>query len=102
MTAANCWQLIGAGDDPASLSPAGDSLPSAKYHGRLTDSHAVNKLVSKFVASKLPENHFHGAAWCTQHRTGSVCEEVSEKWGFLSPSFCLATQLEQGDFIDSL
>ena len=75
------------------------------YHARLTatDSHAVNKLVSKFVSSKkMPENHFHVAAYCTQHRTGTVCEEVSKRWGLLPPAFCLATQLEHGDFIDSL
>ena len=103
-TAANCWDLLGEKNDPASLCPEGDALPEAMYHARLTatDSHAVNKLVSKFAANKLPENHFHVAAYCTQHRTGSVCEEVSKRWGLLSPAFCLATQLEHGDFIDSL
>ena len=103
-TAANVWQLVGAADDPASLCPTGNALPDAKFHGRLTasDSHVVNKLVSKYAASILPENHFHAAAYCTQHRTGSVCEEVSKKWGLMSPSFCVATQMEHGDFIDSL
>ena len=53
-TAANCWDLLGEKNDPASLCPEGDALPEAMYHARLTatDSHAVNKLVSKFVASK--------------------------------------------------
>ena len=103
-TAANCWQLVGAPGDSASLSPEGGALPEAKYHGRLSasDSHSANVLVSKFVASRLPENHFHVAAYCTQHRAGSVCEEVSNKWGLMSPSFCVATQMEHGDFIDTL
>ena len=103
-TAANCWDLLGEKNDPASLCPEGDALPEAMYHARLTatDSHTVNKLVLKFAANELPENHFHVAAYCTQHRTGSVCEEVSKRWGLLSPAFCLATQLEHGDFIDSL
>jgi hypothetical protein len=103
-TAANCWDLLGEKNDSASLCPEGDALPEAMYHARLTatDSHTVNKLVSKFAANELPENHFHVAAYCTQHRTGSVCEEVSKRWGLLSPAFCLATQLEHGDFIDSL
>ena len=103
-TAANVWQLVGAADDPASLCLAGDALPAAKYHGRLTTSvsHAVNKLVSKYVASTLPENHFHAAAYCTQHHTGSVCEEVSKRWGLSSASFCIATHMGHGDFVDSL
>ena len=38
------------------------------------------------------------ASYCTQHRTGSTCEEVSKKWNMLPPSFCLAKQLGDAQF----
>ena len=103
-TAANVWAVVSRADDTASMFPRGDALPNTIFFASLTaaDSHAVNILTSKYLAAQLPRNHFHLASYCVQHRTGSTCEEITKKWNLLSPSFCLAVQLENGDFHDSL
>ena len=103
-TAAACWSLCGAPTDRAGLYPRGEAMPHAKHKGTLTsfDSHSVNLLLSKFLTATLPADHFHIASLCTQHRTGSVCEEVSNTWGLLPPCFCLAAQTRNGDFYNDL
>ena len=103
-TAANVWAVAGQAGDTASLLPQDNAFPNAKFFASLTaaDSHQVNMLVSKYLAAQLPSGHVHVASYCVQHRTGSTCEEITKKWSLLSPSFCLATQLENGDFHDSL
>ena len=103
-TAATLHNLMAQGSETAGLYPRGDALPSAELLASLTasDSHAVNLLLSKQLSAELPPNHLHICSLCMQHRTGSVLEEVSKKWGLLPPSFCLATQLQHGDFHDDL
>jgi hypothetical protein len=103
-TAATMWSAMAHGSDSAGLYPREEALPSAGYHGRLIagDSHAVNLLTSKVLSQVLPPTHFHVACFCLQHRTGSVCEEVAQKWGLLLASFCLAINIQQGEFYDDL
>ena len=103
-TAATLWNLCAAADDTGGLYPRGDAMPDAEYCGSLasTDSHSVNLLLFKNLVSALPPHHFLLAALCTQHRTGSVVEEISKKWGLLPCSFCLAARLENADFHDDL
>eukprot|EP00973_Karenia_brevis_P025173 3472992-Karenia_brevis.AAC.1 len=103
-TAASLWSLLGNPDDPAALLPQGEAKANAVMYGSLTatDSHAANLLLSKHLISVLPHNHFHLPSLCMQHRTGSVCEEVSKKWGLLPCSFCLASQLVNNSFRENL
>jgi hypothetical protein len=103
-TAATLWNLMARGSDSAGLHPRGEALPSADYYATLmaADTHSVNVLTSQCVASVQEPNHFSATLFCLQHRTGSVCEEVANKWGLLPPSFCLATNIQQGDFYDDL
>ena len=97
------WNVTSKADDTSGIMPCGDALPSAKYYGSImsSDSHQVNALTSKTASLLLPGNHFHVWARCTQHKTGSVCEEVAKKWGLLPSSLCLANLMEQGDLINS-
>ena len=44
----------------------------------------------------------HVAAYCTQHKTGNAVEQISKFLGVLSPSFCLASCLANGEVSDSL
>ena len=99
---ATVWNMIAQDDDTAGMRPKGDALPRADYYGFLsaTDSHSVNKLLSKFAVSTLQNKEYHICSLCTQHRTGSVCEEVSKQWGLLPPSFCLASQMRNADFYE--
>ena len=92
------------GSDTAGLHPNGEALPDAEYHGSLLalDTHSVNVLLSKWLPTVLDQKHFQISSYCTQHRTGSVCEEIAKQWGLLPPSFCLANRLQYGDFWDDL
>ena len=103
-TAAVQWNVMSKADDTSGIMPCGEALPSAQYHGSIMscDSHSVNLLTSKYAAMVLPARHFHVLSRCTQHKTGSVCEEVAKRWGLLPPSFCLANLMEHGDFNDDL
>ena len=103
-TAAVQWNVVSKADDTSGILPCREALPSAKYYGSImsSDSHSVNILTSKNTSHLLPERHFHILARCTQHKTGSVCEEIAKRWGLLPPSFCLANLMEQGDFNDDL
>jgi hypothetical protein len=103
-TAATLYNLMAKSSDTTGLHPRGDALPDAHYHASLTatDTHSVNVLLSKVVSVDLPPKHFHIGSMCMQHRTGSVCEEVSKRWELLPPTFCLTTQLMHGDFHDDL
>ena len=98
--AATVWTLIAQEDDTAGMRPQGDALPEADYYGFLsaTDSHSVNKLLSKFMIASLQNREYHISSLCTQNRTGSACEEVTNLWGLLPPSFCLASQMRNADF----
>ena len=42
------------------------------------------------------------ATCCTQLKAGSVCEEMGKRWGLLPGSFCLASQMCNGDFYTDL
>ena len=69
------------------------------------DSHAVNKLVSKWVSAKqerLAQLCFHVASYCTQHMTGNVVEQVSKYLGIIRPGFALASCLATGAISDSV
>ena len=101
---ATVWTMIAQEDDTAGMRPQGDALPQADYYGFLsaTDSHSVNKLLSKFTIASLQNREYHICSLCTQHRTGSVCEEVSKQWGLLPPSFCLASQMRNADFHEDI
>ena len=98
--ATTVWNLLAEDGDSAGILPRGGARPVAKFYGYLTaqDSHSVNTLLSKNIAKTLLDNEYHMASYCTQHRTGSTCEEVSKKWNMLPPSFCLAKQLGDAQF----
>jgi hypothetical protein len=95
---------------PATLSELGPATlsepvqrPAAKFYGQLTahDSHQVNHAVVREVVSK---NHdtFVLPGFCAQHRTGSVVEGVTNELGLLTPCFCIANTLQQGDTFQSV
>ena len=76
-------QTLGKPDDSAGLLPQGDAVPKAKYVGCLTatDSHSVNKLVSKWISKShtgLGPTRVHVPSYCTQHKTGNAVQQVSE------------------------
>ena len=108
-TAANCANVLARGDDAAGLLPLGDARPQAKYHGSMmaADSHSVNKLVSKMVASELERlfpdcRSFHLPSFCTQHKTGNVVSAVTKYLDLHKPAFCLASLLAFGDVASDL
>jgi hypothetical protein len=94
-TAATQWNLMAKDSDTTGLRPCGDALPDAEYHSYLLsgDSHAVNILTSKHVVQKLGPKEFHLLCLCMQHRTGSVCEEVANRWGLLPGTCGAQTQI---------
>ena len=82
-------------------------MPLARYVATLTatDSHSVNKLTSKWIASEqkpLGKNRFHFAAWCTQHKTGNAVEQVSDYLDIIKPGFCIASCLSVADIAEDL
>ena len=106
-TAACQLNVVAGEGDSASLLPLDRALPPARYYGHLlsSDMHSVNVLTSKWVGKEiraLPGNHFHVAAYCTQHKTGSVVETITKQLGLLSPCFCIASVLKHGDVCDDL
>ena len=107
-TAGTCAAVLGKPDDSAGLLPQGDAVPKATYVGCLTatDSHSVNKLVSKWVASKqeglVGPSRFHVASYCVQHKTGAAVQKVSEYLGLIRPGFALASCLATGSIADDL
>ena len=46
--------------------------------------------------------HVHVASFCSQHKTGTAVESITKFLGVLSPSFCLASCLANGDVADKL
>ena len=54
-TAAACAAVVGKPTDPFGIGPSGEVLPLAAYYAYLTasDSHAVNKLLSKFISREI-------------------------------------------------
>ena len=105
-TAAVCANVVGKGDDPASVHPV-SARPAAQYYGSLTatDAHSVNGLLSKWIIAQQSEagkNFFHLPMFCIQHKTGAVVEKVTKFLGLLSPSFCMASCLSDGDFLDDM
>ena len=78
-TAATCASILAKPEDSAGLLPGAEAAPKARYFGSLTatDSHSVNKLVSKWVATKqdgLGQNRFHAASYCAQQKTGNAVQ----------------------------
>ena len=76
-TAATCAGILGDPTDSTGLLPRGEAAPNAKYIASLiaVDSHSVNKLTSKWLASEqaaLGNNRLHAPSWCTQHKTGNA------------------------------
>ena len=105
-TAAVCANVVGKEGDPASVHPV-SARPAAQYYGSLTatDAHSVNTLLSKWIIAQQSEagqNFFHLAMLCIQHKTGAVVEKVTKFLGLLSPSFCMASCLSDGDFLDNM
>ena len=103
-SAAVVWKVTSDANDVAGILPCEEASPSATYRASLCcfDSHSVNRCISKHAAAALPANHFYIGSYCTQHKTGSVCEEVAKRWGLLPPSLCLANLMSRGDFTDDL
>ena len=58
-TAASCAGVVGQPKDPFGILPDDQTLPKAAYYGLLTatDSHSVNKLVSKFIAAHVDKRN---------------------------------------------
>ena len=103
-TAANCDAAVSDPLDPTSLYPGNnDNRPLAKYRGSLqaTDQHSVNVLMEKVTVQRQHDlddgTSFELTCFCTQHKTGNVVEEVTKFLGLLSPSFCIASCISQGD-----
>ena len=103
-TAAHCATVVSDPLDPTSLYPGpNDYRPLAKYRGSLqaTDQHSVNVLMEKVTVQRQTDlddgTSFELTCFCTQHKTGNVVEEVTKFLGLLSPSFCIASCLSQGD-----
>lgn len=96
--AATMWSIMANPDDLAGLCPAG--VPDEVYAAFITasDSHSANLLLSKFLTAKLGPRQFHVASCCTQHKAGSICEELGNMWKLLPPCFSLACQMEHSDF----
>ena len=111
-TAATCANVVAAPDDATGLLPRGSALPRVSYFASLmsTDSHSVNKLLSKLVVSQLEElrserpgcNFFHLPSYCCQHKTGNTVESVTKYLQVYSPAFCVASLLTWGDVADDL
>ena len=107
-TAATCASILAKPDDPTGLLPTGASAPKAKYFASITatDSHSVNKLLSKWIskeqASGQGETNFHVAMYCTQHKTGNAVQQVTEYLGLIRPGFALAACLQAGDIAKDL
>ena len=111
-TARQCASTLARPEDPTGLCPSSDVLPPAKYVGVLmaSDSHAVNKLVSKFTTSQLeqpvPGNpnclRCHIPAYCCQHKVGGCVEAVTKYLGVYSPAFCIATLLSFAEVASDL
>ena len=103
-TAAHCATVVADPLDPTSLYPgSNENRPLAKYRGSLqaTDQHSVNVLMEKVIVQRQENGDdgtsFELTCFCTQHKTGHVVEEVTKFLGLLSPSFCIASCLSQGD-----
>ena len=60
-TAAACAGVVGKPDDPFGILPARESMPKASLYAFLTatDSHSVNKLVSKFISAHVDKQNIH-------------------------------------------
>ena len=112
-TASSCAGVLAQAHDSAGLIPSGDATPKAKYFASLTatDSHAVNKLCSKWISmrheqedlrgNEQPER-YHVASYCTQHKTGNVVQQVSDYLGIIRPGFALASCLATGHIAGKL
>ena len=103
-TAAHCATVVADPLDPTSLYPGpNENRPLAKYRGSLqaTDQHSVNVLMEKVIVQRQDDfddgTSFELTCFCVQHKTGNVVEEVTKFLGLLSPSFCIASCLSQGD-----
>ena len=106
-TAATCASILAKPDDPTGLLPIGASIPKAKFIASITatDSHSVNKLLSKWISNQQEElgtNRFHVASYCTQHKTGNAVQQVTEYLGLIRPGFSLAACLQAGDIAKDL
>ena len=71
------------------------------------DSHSVNKLLSKMVASELERLYpdrksFHLPSFCTQHKTGNVVEAVTKYLDLHKPAFCCVSLLAFDDVAEDL
>ena len=99
-TAGTVWNIVAQPGDVMGLAPMDDALMDAKYQTTMTtsDSHEVNKAVSKHLVDVLPPTHFHIRSLCAQHRAGATCEDVGNKFGLLPGSMCVANLFEQDDF----
>ena len=107
-TSGTCVAVLGKPDDSAGLLPQGDAMPKVRFLACLTafDSHSVNKLVSKWVATRQEgvegPPRFHVASYCAQHKTGNAVQQVSEYLGLIRPGFALASCLATGSISDDL
>ena len=99
-TARNCASVVARPDDVAGLLPIGDARPPAAFLCSLmaSDSHSVNKLLSKYIIAELKlwaGDGFccHIPSYCCQHKVGSCIEAVTKQLGVYSPAFCIASVL---------
>ena len=58
-TAAACAGVVGQPKDPFGILPDGETVPKATFYGFLTatDSHSVNKLVSKYISADVDKRN---------------------------------------------
>ena len=80
--------------------PQEGARPLARFYGTLhiSDSHAVNKLTSKYVRQVMPAQDLLLPTWCLQHSVGTTCTELVTYLNLLSRVWTLAKTFTQGDF----
>ena len=92
------------GDGPDIAAQGGGPTPDVTAPGDGT-VHAPGAAHTLLPAEKPSPNepfYCHVAAFCTQHKTGNAVEQITKFLGVLSPSFCLASCLANGDVADKL
>ena len=100
-SAATLASALAAPGDSMGFNPVGDAVIPARYEGTVAccDSHSANLLFSKWLALC---SAFHLVSICTQHRTGTACEEVADELGLLPGAYAWVGQQQDGSFYTML
>ncbi len=81
----------------------GAAAPPTTAHGHGgADPGTASLLLAVEKPSPNEAFYCHVASYCTQHKTGNAVEQITKFLGVLSPSFCLASCLTNGDIADKV